>query len=200
MFLALGVVSAVLEARTSGQGQIVDAAMVDGAGMLMAMQYGFLAQGRWQDRRGVNILDGAAPFYRTYRTSDDGFMAVGCVEPQFWEAMLGTLELTDDPVLAAQNDQAQWPAMSARLAEVFAARARAEWTETFAGVPACVTPVLSMREAADHPLSTERGAHLPLADGHVQPAPAPRFSRTALQDDRTPPVIGSDNDLVRLPS
>ena len=140
MLLAYGVVCALLEARTSGQGQVIDAAMVDGAAALMNLIYGMHAGGTWQDRRGVNLVDGGAPFYGTYACRDGRHVAIGPIEPQFHAELLDRLGLSDDPAFARQYDRAQWPAMRARLEERFASRTRDEWCEVFEGSDACLAP------------------------------------------------------------
>jgi alpha-methylacyl-CoA racemase len=171
MLLALGIVAALLHAQQTGEGQVVDAAMVDGAALQLSLVLGLLATGHWRDARGANILDGAAPFYRTYRCADGGHVAVGAIEPQFFAAFLRVLEL-DDELFANQFDEGAWPAMSARLEELFTTRSRDAWAAIFEGQGACVTPVLSFAEAAAHPHNVARGTYV---DG--QPSPAPRFSR-----------------------
>lgn len=177
MFLLVGVLSALWEAQRSGQGQVVDAAMVDGASALGQMFWGFLAQGAWVDRPGVNMLDGGAPFYDTYTCADGRHVAVGAIEPQFYAALLAGLGLTGAD-LPGQLDRDRWPELRARLGEVFATRGRDEWAEVFAGTDACVTPVLAFGEVAAHPHLAARGTIVE-ADGVAQAAPAPRFSRTA---------------------
>jgi alpha-methylacyl-CoA racemase len=177
MLLAFGVVSAVLSARGSGRGQVVDASMVDGSALLLGMLYARFGQGAWQDRRGVNLLDTGAPFYDTYRCADGGYVAVGALEPAFYANLLAGLDLAGDPEFEAQHDRTRWPAMRSRLAEVFATRSRDAWAEHFHGVDACVTPVLSLGEAPGHPHNTARGTFLDLG-GVRQPAPAPRFGGT----------------------
>ena len=196
MLLALGVVSALFSARVSGHGQVVDAAMTDGTAALLAMTYGFLAQGRWQDEPGVNLLDGGAPFYGVYRCSDGRHVAVGAIEPQFHDALLRVLDLGDDPLFAARNDRAAWPAMRARLAEVFVGRSRDEWAAEFDGQGACVSPVLSLNEAPDHPHHAARRTYLPGAAGGHQPAPAPRFSATTAPTPAPAPLVGADTTAV----
>ena len=176
-YLALGVLAALHQRGLSGRGQVVDAAMVDGVASLTTMMHGMLAAGLWADRRGANLLDGAAPCYRTYRTADDGFMAVGALEPQFYRELLDTLGLDGDEW--PQHDRAQWPRQSARLAEIFASRTRAEWEEAFAGRDACVTPVLSLAEAAASAELRDRGTFVEWG-GVPQPAPAPRLSASAV--------------------
>ena len=178
-YLALGVLAALHQRRRTGHGQVVDAAMVDGVASLTTMLHGMLAAGRWSDRRGENLLDGAAPFYRTYRTADDGFMAVGALEPQFYRELLDALGL--EPGEWPQHDRSRWPGQSARLAEIFAARTRAEWERVFAGRDACVTPVLSLAEAAGSAELRERGTFVDWG-GVPQPAPAPRLSASAVTE------------------
>jgi alpha-methylacyl-CoA racemase len=178
-YLALGVLAALHQRRRTGHGQVVDAAMVDGVASLTTMLHGMLAAGRWSDRRGENLLDGAAPFYRTYRTADDGFMAVGALEPQFYRELLDALGL--EPGEWPQHDRSRWPGQSARLAEIFAARTRAEWERVFAGRDACVTPVRSLAEAASSAELRERGTFVDWG-GVPQPAPAPRLSASAVTE------------------
>ena len=170
--------------------------MTDGTAVQLALILGLRACDRWRDERGVNIFDGAAPFYRTYRCADGGFMAVGCVEPGFYAATLRVLGLTDDPLFARQHEQANWPAMSVRMAELFATRTRADWTAAFDGQSACVTPVLSVAEAAAHPHNAHRATFGTFSDGHLAPAPAPRFLGTPAADPRPAPVIGAHTDEV----
>jgi alpha-methylacyl-CoA racemase len=177
MLLLVGVLSALWEAQRSGQGQVVDAAMVDGASLLGQMFWGFLAQKAWVDQPGVNVLDGGAPFYDTYTCADGRHVAVGAIEPQFYAAVLEGLGLTGAD-LPAQMDRDSWPALKARLAEVFATRSRDEWARVFAGTDACVTPVLAFGEVAAHPHLEARGTIVD-PGGVPQAAPAPRFSRTA---------------------
>lgn len=176
MFLALGVVSALLSARQSGRGQVLDAAMVDGAAYLMSMIYGLFAAGHWQDERRANILDGAAPWYRTYATKDGKFVAVGAIEGRFYRELIRKLGL-DGEALPAQHDRARWPELGQRFAEVFASRTRSEWEAVFADSDACVTPVLSLAEVTQHPHNRQRGTFIN-QERVMQPAPAPRFSGT----------------------
>ncbi|MCY7365474.1 MAG: CoA transferase [Frankiaceae bacterium] len=174
MFLVTGILAALLERATSGQGQVVDAAMVDGVTSLMAMTYGFRAAGGWQDERGSNLLDGGAPFYDTYPCADGRYVAIGALEPQFWALVVQTLGLQDLP---EQYDRAGWPVLRARLAEAFASRTRDAWAAVFDHLDACVSPVLELGEAPAHPHLAARGTVVDV-DGVQQPAPAPRFSRT----------------------
>ena len=176
MMLAFGVVCAVLAARGSGKGQVIDAAMTDGAALLGAMLYGFRGYGSWSDARGANLLDGGAPFYATYACQDGKFIAIGAIEPQFY-ALLLKLAGIGDPLFDAQMDKARWPELGTRLARVFAQRTRAQWCALMEGTDVCFAPVLDMAEAPAHPHNAARGTFIEI-DGVVQPAPAPRFSRT----------------------
>jgi alpha-methylacyl-CoA racemase len=192
MMLAFGVVAAILEARTSGRGQVVDAAMVDGAASLMTMTYAFRQGGLWTDERGVNMLDTGAPFYEVYETADGKWFSVGAIESQFYAVLLRVTGL-DAEDLPAQMDRAQWPAMKERFAAVFRTRTRQEWTDAFAGTDGCGAPVLSPWEAHEHPQNRHRETFVEV-EGVVQPAPAPRFSRTPGMVSRPPPVAGQDTD------
>jgi alpha-methylacyl-CoA racemase len=179
MLLVVGVLSALWEAQRSGEGQVVDAAMVDGSSLLVQMVWGLLAQKIWTDERGRNLLDGHAPFYDTYTCADGGHVAVGALEPQFYAALLAGLGLADAD-LPHQLDRDHWPAVKARFADVFASRTRDEWAEVFADTDACVTPVLAFGEVADHPHIAARSTIVE-RDGVAQAAPAPRFSRTSTE-------------------
>jgi len=194
MLLALGVVAALVEADRSGQGQVVDAAMLDGSALLMASHHGYLADGWWAPTREGNLLDGAAPFYTTYETSDGEHVAVGALEPHFFAALVDGLGL-DPSELGAQNDREAWPAMREAFAARFATRTRDDWARHFTGTDACVAPVLSMTEAPAHPHNRERGVFVEI-DGVVQPAPAPRFSATPTEIGGPPPPLGRDTDVV----
>jgi len=176
MFAIAGLLAALLSARTTGQGQVVDAAMTDGVASLMSLFHAFLASGLWHDRPEANLLDGGAPFYRCYTCADGKHVAVGALEPQFFARLLEGLGI-DRGRYPQQNDPACWPAMAAEFAALFAARPRDAWTAVFEGVDACVSPVLSLGEAVHHPHNQARGTYIARA-GHLQPAPAPRFSGT----------------------
>jgi alpha-methylacyl-CoA racemase len=176
MLLAFGLVAGLLEARASGRGQVVDAAMVDGTAALTALFHGLRAAGMWSDEPGTNWLDSGAHFYEVYATADGGHVAVGALEPQFYAELLRRLEL--DPAEFPQWERERWPELKHRLAEVFAARTRAEWAERLEGAEACATPVLGLDEAPGHPHNVARGTFVAGDGGVVQPAPAPRFSRT----------------------
>ncbi|HLX49265.1 MAG TPA: CaiB/BaiF CoA-transferase family protein [Streptosporangiaceae bacterium] len=193
MLLAIGVLAALLERERSGLGQVVDAAMVDGSALLNSFLYGLLAGGLWEEERGTNLLDGGAPFYDTYETSDGGHVAVGALEPKFYGALLAGLGL-DAAELPAQLDRSGWPVLRQRFTEAFGKRTRDEWAEIFSGSDACVAPVLTPTEAPRHPHNAARGTFL---DGDVvQPAPAPRFGRAKPAIPRPPVRPGADTDAV----
>lgn len=175
LYLVIGVLAALQHARATGAGQVVDAAIVDGTAHLTAMIHGMMAAGGWQDRRGANLLDGGCPFYGTYETSDGQYMAVGALEQQFYDAFTELLGIADRA--PARKDLARWGELREAVAERFRTRTRAEWTAVFEGTDACVAPVLSLREAPDHPHLAARGTFTDFG-GIVQPAPAPRFSVT----------------------
>jgi alpha-methylacyl-CoA racemase len=188
-YLAMGILAALLEAGRSGKGQVIDAAMVDGAASQMTLIYGLHAGGLWQDRRGSNILDGAAPFYRAYRTSDDRYIIVCAIERRFFKALLELLGI-DDVALAEQYDQSKWAKQIARLASVFARRTRDEWCALLEGTDACFAPVLSLTEAPQHEHNQSRGTFVDV-DGVTQPAPAPRFSRTVSEIGNAPGAVNA---------
>jgi alpha-methylacyl-CoA racemase len=186
LYLVVGLLAALHHARTQdGTGQVVDAAVIDGTSHLTTMIHGMLGAGSWQDRRGANLLDGAAPFYGTYATSDGRYMAVGALEPAFYAEFTERLGL-DAQDLPPREDLARWAELRERIADRFRSRTREEWTEVFAGSDACVAPVLSLTEAPDHPHLAARGTFVEHA-GRTQPAPAPRFSATPAAV-RTPPA------------
>ena len=176
-YLAIGVLAALLEAQRSGEGQVVDAAMVDGAASLMSLFYGLFAGGMWQDERGANLLHGAAPFYRPYETGDGKYVFVGAIEPQFFAELLKLLDIGDIDA-SEQHNRSRWASHIEILELAFASRTRDEWASMFEGSVACVAPVLSLEEAPQHPHNQARNAFVEL-DGVIQPAPAPRFSRTS---------------------
>lgn len=191
MLLAFGVMCGVFEAQRSGQGQVIDAAMVDGASLLMSMFWGLRSVGAWGER-GTNLLDTGAHFYQVYETADGEHMAVGAIEPQFYAELLKGvgLEAADLP---GQNDKSQWPAMKERLAAIFKSKSRAEWESIFEGTDACVSPVRSFAEVGDDPHMVARDAFVEVA-GVKQPAPAPRFSRTPGAVQRPPQAPGANTD------
>jgi alpha-methylacyl-CoA racemase len=178
MLLAFGIVCAVLEARSSGAGQVVDAAMVDGAALLSTAIHGLRSGGMWSDTPGTNALDSGAHFYEVYETSDGGHLAVGALEPQFYANLLALLEL--DPADAPQWEQARWPELKQRFAEIFRGRTRAQWAELLEAADTCATAVLGLADAPSHPHNVARKTFV-THDGVTQPAPAPRFSRTSAE-------------------
>lgn len=194
MLLAVGILAALLEARQSGQGQVVDAGMVDGAALLMASTYGMRAAGIWNDQRQNNVLDGAAPWYAAYRTLDGGFITIAAIEPKFYAELLERLEL-DPAALPAQHDRSGWPELRRAFGEVIARRTRADWVARLEGTDACFAPVLGMHEAAAHPHIASRDT-LVERGGVMQPAPAPRFSRTPSSLRGSSPEPDADRDAV----
>ncbi len=192
MYLAFGMVCAILEARSSGEGQVVDAAMVDGAASLMAFFHGFRAMGVWNDDRGTNMLDTGAPYYDVYETSDEKFVSIGSIEPQFYAELREKLGL-DDPKWDAQQTRVDWPDRKADLAEIFRTKSRDEWCEIIEGSDVCFAPVLSIEEAPQHPHNVARGTFTEVA-GVTQPGPAPRFSRTEAKIPRPAAHAGQHSD------
>jgi alpha-methylacyl-CoA racemase len=186
MFLAFGVVCGMLEAQRSGQGQVVDAAMVDGSATLMTMFWGMFQSGVWDgDTRGANLLDTGSHFYDAYECADGQYISIGSIEPQFYAELLRLTGLTDDAGFAAQNDKSKWPELKARIAEVFKSQTRDEWCALMEHTDVCFAPVLTMAEAAEHPHNVARQMIIE-RDGMKQPAPAPRFSRTVPEIARSP--------------
>lgn len=180
MFLVTGILAALLSRQTTGKGDIVDAAIIDGTNSLMSFVYGMAGQGLWRNAREGNLLDGAAPFYRCYTCADRKFMAVGCIEPQFFAAMMERLPV-DPEAYGGQHDRSKWAAQHALLEGVFAGKPRDEWDAIFAGTDACVTPVLDYEEAGSHPANAGRKTHI--VDGDwTHPQVAPRFAAHAIAD------------------
>jgi len=192
LYLAFGLICALREAERSGQGQVVDAAMVDGAAHLMTAIYGCRAAGLWSGGRGENFLDSGAPYYEVYETKDGGYVALAAIEPQFFAELLKRLELPAE-LARIQNDVAQWPRLRSAIAERITARTRDEWCELMEGSEACFAPVLAMDEAPVHPHNQARDNLIELA-GIPQPAPAPRFSRTPAGPVSPPPGPGEHTD------
>jgi alpha-methylacyl-CoA racemase len=188
MLLAYGMTCALLERHRSSKGQVVDAAMFEGALSLGATVFGQMAMGWWQNQRGANLLDSGAHFYEVYTTADDGYMAVGAIEPQFYDLFIKGLGL-DPQVLPKQLDRTTWPAMKDRVAAVFKTKTRAEWTAIFDVLDACVTPVLTPDEASGDPHVVARGSYRH-EQGRIFPAAAPRFSRSDTGTQSAPPLIG----------
>ncbi|MFD7556270.1 CaiB/BaiF CoA transferase family protein [Streptomyces sp. NPDC059835] len=193
LYLVIGVLAALQHARTGGVGQVVDAAIVDGTAHLTAMIHGMMAAGGWQDRRGANLLDGGCPFYGTYATSDGGYMAVGPLEQQFYDTFVELLGIREEA--PARKDLARWGELRETVAGRFKTRTRAEWAAVFEGTDACVAPVLSLREAPDHPHLAARGTFTDFG-GIVQPAPAPRFSATPAAVTAGPALPGAHTESV----
>ncbi|MGM0616680.1 MAG: CaiB/BaiF CoA transferase family protein, partial [Actinomycetota bacterium] len=192
-FLAIGVLAALVERETSGEGQVIDTAMLDGAASLTAFLHGLRQLGAWSLERGSNLLDGAAPYYDTYRCADGRFLAVAALEPQFHAELCARLEL--DPAEWPQHDRQAWPEQKRRLAALLATRDRDEWVALFADSDACVAPVLDLDEAPEHPHNRARDTFVE-AFGARQPAPAPRLSRTPGTIERPPPGFGEHTDEV----
>lgn len=194
MLLALGVLAALQERHTSGAGQVVDAAMVDGTSLLLTFLHDQRHVGLWSDERSSNYIDTAAPYYDVYETSDRQYMAVGAIEPQFWAELLRCLGL-DPATLPDQEDRSAWPEMKKRFTEIFRSRTRSEWCAVFDGTESCVTPVLAPGEVADYPHMAARGGMIPVGD-RILPAPAPRFSRWHPGIPTPPPCPGQDTTAV----
>jgi alpha-methylacyl-CoA racemase len=197
MLMAYGLVCGLLEAKMSGKGQVIDAAMVDGAACLMMMFHAFRAMGIWEDARGSNLLDTGAYFYDVYETADGRFVSIGSLEPQFYAELLRLTGLEGDPDLPWQHDKTQWPRMKERMAAIFKTKTRDEWCEIMEGTDVCFAPVLSLAEAPSHPHNVHRGTFVE-RQGIVQPAPAPRFSRTPGEIARPPAHAGQHTDEVLL--
>jgi alpha-methylacyl-CoA racemase len=195
MMLAFGMLAALLAVRGGGEGQVIDCAMTDGSALLMAMMWGFRAQGTWREERGVNVLDTGAPFYDTYETADGGHIAIGAIEPQFYVILRARLGVADDPLFDAQNDEAAWPRQRARLEAIFKGRTRAEWCDLLEGSDACFAPVLTMSECIAHPHNAARRTFIEVA-GVAQPAPAPRYSVTICAEPRPPRPPREDGEQV----
>ncbi|MGN6514987.1 MAG: CaiB/BaiF CoA transferase family protein [Rhizomicrobium sp.] len=186
LYLAFGIACGIIEAKRSGKGQVVDAAMTDGAASLMTMFYGMSASGFWQDKRGVNMLDSGTHFYDTYETKDGKFVALGSIEPQFYKELMEKTGITD-PAFTAQMDRNAWPALKEKLAAVIKSKTRDEWDAIMLGSDVCYAPVLSLAEAPKHPHNVARQTFVEVG-GVTQPAPAPRFSRTAPEVTPVKPV------------
>ena len=194
MMLAFGVVCGVLEARASGKGQVVDCAMTDGAALLSAMMYGMKARGNWTNEREANMLDGGAPYYDTYACADGRFVSIGALEPQFHAELLSRCAI-DDPAFAERLDRGRWPDLKSRMAAIMRTRSRDEWCAVLEGTDACFAPVLDWDEAPRHAHNLARETFIEI-DGVVQPAPAPRFSRTIPAKPAAPEPAGLRSDEV----
>jgi alpha-methylacyl-CoA racemase len=194
LLLAFGLVAALVEVTRSGRGQVIDAAMVDGAASLMTMTHSFRAMGLWNDERGTNMLDTGAHYYDVYETADGRYVSVGSIESQFYAELLRLTGLEGED-LPAQNDRSQWPALKDRLAGIFRTKTRDEWCALMEGTDVCFAPVLSIPEATEHPHNVARGTFVDVA-GITQPGPAPRFSRTPGEIRRPPAHAGQHTDEV----
>ncbi|MGO9392773.1 CaiB/BaiF CoA transferase family protein [Rhodoblastus sp.] len=194
LYLAIGMLAGLLNARATGQGDVIDAAMVDGVASLMAMFCSLRASGVWRAERGDNILDSGAPWYDTYQTADGLYVAVGAIEPKFFQAFAKIVEL-DTEDIDRQHDRSHWPALREKLTAIFLRRSRAEWTALFERSEACVAPVLDLAEAALHPHLVSRKTFVE-AGGFIQPAPAPRFANAQCEMPDPPPEIGADTDAI----
>lgn len=192
-YLVIGLLAALHEARVTGTGQVVDGAIVDGVSHLLAGTHARVASGTWRDERGVNLLDGGAPFYGVYETSDGRYMAVGAIEGPFFLEFITILGLAFDP--ASQNERSSWPDLKRQIAAAFRSKSQAEWTDVFAGTDACVSPVRSLHEAATDPHVAARGS-VAVMDGLLQPAPAPRFSGHAPAVPKPAPEVGQHTEEV----
>ena len=194
LYLAFGLLAAVIHARETGEGQVIDVAMTDGAASLSSMFYGMRAMGVWSDERQDNLLDGGAHFYDTYETKDGGYVAIGSIEPQFYALLLEKAGLTD-PDFQKQTDRSKWPELKAKITDVFKTKTRDEWCDIMEGTDVCFAPVLSMAEAPDHPHNKARETFVTY-EGVVQPAPAPRFSKTPGAIQRPPASPGLHTDEI----
>ena len=195
MLLVTGILAALLEAGNSGQGQVIDAAMVDGAAQLMWMFHGFESIGGWDaSQRGSNLLDGAAHFYDSYECADGEYIAIGSIEPQFYALLKEKAGLSDED-FADQNNKDKWPEMKQKITEVFLTKTQAEWCDLMEGTDVCLAPVLNFKDAPTHPANVARNTYIEL-DGVTQPAPAPRFSRTPSEVSHGVHGLGEDTDAV----
>jgi alpha-methylacyl-CoA racemase len=195
LFLVAGVLAALVERARSGRGQVVDAAIVDGTAVLLAQLFGFLAAGVWRDRRGENFIDGGAPWYSVYRTRDGRYLAIAAIEPPFYAELLRRLGLAEEADLPGQFEIERWGELRSRIARVVETRTRDEWVAIFEGSDACAAPVLALGEAPAHPHLAARGTFERI-HGVVQPAPAPRFSRTPAAVAGPPCAPGAHTDAV----
>ena len=194
LYLAMGLLAALYERGSSGRGQVVDAAMVDGAASLASIFYGMTANGRWSDARGANLLDGGAPFYDTYETADGKYVAIGALEPKFFAELAARIGL-DARLVKGQYDRALWPELRETIARILRGKSRDEWCTLLEGSDACFAPVLSIAEAPTHAHARARGGFIEI-DGVVQPAPAPRFDRSKADAPHAAPAAGAHTDDV----
>jgi alpha-methylacyl-CoA racemase len=195
MMLAFGMVSALLAVKNGAQGQVIDCAMTDGSALLAGMSWHLFAAGANEDKAGINMLDGGAPFYDTYECADGNWVAIGSIEPQFYALLRAAAGVATDPAFDAQHDRAGWPVLKAKLTAIFKTKTRDEWDAAMAGTDICFAPVLSMAEAPSHPHNIARETFLTVG-GAIQPAPAPRYSGTMVEMPKPAPKAGHDNDAV----
>lgn len=195
MMLAFGMVAALLSAKSTGKGQVIDCAMTDGSAVLSAMTWGFKAMGVWKDEAGVNRLDGGAPYYDTYACSDGKFVSIGSIEPQFYALLRKHTGLDADPAFDAQDDQSQWGALKDKVTALFLTKTRDEWCALMEMTDVCFAPVLSLEEAPHHPHNVARGTFIDVG-GVVQPAPAPRYSQTVVDIPTPSPKVGAHSDAI----
>ncbi len=195
MMLAFGMVSALLAVKMGGQGQVIDCAMTDGSALLAGMSWHLLAAGLNQDTPGTNMLDGAAHFYDTYECADGKWVSIGSIEPQFYALLRHHAGVADDAAFDAQHDRAAWASLKAKLTTIFKSKTRDEWSAVMAGTDVCFAPVLSMREAPKHPHNVARGTFVEVG-GAIQPAPAPRYSKTKTDVPNAAPSVGSGTDVI----
>lgn len=193
LYLAVGLLAALHEAKVSGQGQVVDCSMADGAASLMSMFFGMSAAGMWNDEIGTNLLDGGAPFYDSYLCSDGEYVSIGSIEPQFYAELLEKMGLSNDPDFKKQMDRSKWPVMKQKLIDLFKTKTRDQWNEIMEFTDICFGPVLGLKEALKHPHNIARKTFIEI-EGVPQPAPAPRFSRTVSKVKSPPPVIGQHTE------
>lgn len=193
MYLAMGLLAALYEAKGSGQGQVVDCAMSDGAASLMSMFFGMSAAGMWSDEVGTNLLDGGAPFYDSYECSDGNYISIGSIEPQFYAELLEKMGLTNDPDFKKQMDRTKWAVMKQKLITQFKTKSRDQWNAIMENTDICFGPVLGLKEALKHPHNVARKTFIEV-EGVPQPAPAPRFSRTESEVQSPPPIIGQHTE------
>jgi alpha-methylacyl-CoA racemase len=195
MMLAFGMVSALLNVKMGGVGQVIDAAITDGSALMGAMSYSFFASGQFEDARGVNMIDGGAHFYDTYECSDGKWIAIGALEPQFYALLRKLVGISDDPAFDHQYDRSHWVELRLKLATIFLCKTRQDWCEIMEGTDACFAPVMSMTDAPHHPHNVERKTFLDVG-GSYQPAPAPRYSVTANAAPVRPKSADSDRDVI----
>ena len=195
MLLAVGMLAAMLNAQTTGKGQVVDAAISDGSAAATTLLYALFKNGQWTSKRQDNLLDGASHWYDTYETADGRFVSVGSIEPQFYALLIEKLGLSDDPGFAEQYDKQRWPELKKKIAKTFRTKTRAEWCELMEGTDVCFAPVLDFDEAPEHPHNRARGTFTDVG-GATQPAPAPRFSDTVSEITAPPPTAGQHTDAV----